>query len=215
VIQIEKGDAPVVLIEKAAEWTQEYADYKAGVEDVPKAALIRYRHQDIKRAVIRDSHGKCIYCESKIRHTQPGHVEHMKPKAKFPELVCNWENLALVCHECNQRKGDKYYESPEMAYLNPYVDDPTIHIVFVGPLPLPRNGSSRGRVTIKDIGLDRIELIERRVERIIAVASWFDLADTAPDNELRDWYLAQAGKETDSKNEYAAMVRDFVRFRVA
>jgi uncharacterized protein (TIGR02646 family) len=54
-------------------------------------------------------HEKCCYCEQKI--PPEGHskaVEHFKPKSIFRNLSNNWENLLLVCSQCNGKKSDKF-----------------------------------------------------------------------------------------------------------
>ena len=45
---------------------------------------------------------------------------HKLPKSKFPELVCDWENLTIACPKCNTNKGD--YDLPlECPLLGPAV----------------------------------------------------------------------------------------------
>lgn len=36
------------------------------------------------------------------------HVDHIKPKSKFPELALDINNLQVLCEECNMAKGNKY-----------------------------------------------------------------------------------------------------------
>ena len=44
------------------------------------------------------------------------HIEHLKPKSKYPELAFQWENLHLACQRCNVEKGDRFDED------NPILD---------------------------------------------------------------------------------------------
>lgn len=43
------------------------------------------------------AHGICNYCE----HNEAFDIEHIAPKSHFPEMTFSWENLLLVCKECN------------------------------------------------------------------------------------------------------------------
>src|SRR5208283_4916879 len=74
-----------------------------------------YGHEDVKRALVTMHHGKCCYCESHVRHTSPGTIDHYRPKAASQQrigtpfirpgyywLAYNWENLLFSCPACNQ-----------------------------------------------------------------------------------------------------------------
>ena len=125
-----------------------------------------YKHPKNKLALMQASHGKCMYCESTIRHIDYGDVEHIKPKApdKFPELEFVWENLGFSCGICNNNKGESF--DTATPYLNPYGEDPQDHITFLGWILIPMRGSERGALTIHDLKLNRPELIEARRRRI-------------------------------------------------
>ena len=40
------------------------------------------RDKSIKEQILKETHGKCVYCESKISHVCPGDIEHILPKNK-------------------------------------------------------------------------------------------------------------------------------------
>src|SRR5262249_14198650 len=59
-------------------------------------------------------HGKCAYCESRVRASYGGDVEHYRPKGKVDEdnshpgyywLAYNPSNLLPSCALCNQARG--------------------------------------------------------------------------------------------------------------
>ena len=77
------------------------------------AALDAKNYKDTvnKEALRESTSGKCMYCESKIGYSSYPHVEHIKPKKKFPELEFSWNNLGFSCQVCNTNKGDKYDEA--------------------------------------------------------------------------------------------------------
>ena len=120
-IQLQKVDAPAVLMAQATVWTREFADRLAD-RTLPDVYLTRYRHPSVKSAVVQETHGKCAYCESKVTHVHPGDIEHILPKSKFPELVVHWSNLTLVCNECNRRKSD--FHDDEERIINPFEEEP-------------------------------------------------------------------------------------------
>ncbi len=105
-----------------------------------------------------------MYCEEKILSSQFGDVEHIKPKSRFPSLKFEWNNLGFVCSRCNNAKSDKFDDS--LPYLNPYDEDPSRHILFAGPMIFAKQASERGKITILDLKLDRVELFEKRLERL-------------------------------------------------
>ncbi|MCH7871782.1 MAG: HNH endonuclease, partial [Planctomycetes bacterium] len=52
--------------------------------------------------------GLCCYCETEIGVVAFEHIEHRRPKARFPKHCFDWGNLHLACPKCNQAKGDNW-----------------------------------------------------------------------------------------------------------
>lgn len=48
--------------------------------------------------------GRCMYCEDS--HARD--VEHVRPKALYPDLVFAWANFLYACSDCNGPKGAKF-----------------------------------------------------------------------------------------------------------
>ncbi|QNQ10743.1 retron system putative HNH endonuclease [Sphingomonas alpina] len=164
-----KGPAPAILAQNGAQWR---ADLLAilGRGDKPSEAIKgRYRHKDIKAAIIEETHGKCAYCESKVRHITHGDIEHIVPKSKVPAKAYDWPNLTLACDVCNENKGDHYSNDPALSQdnlIDPYVDDPHDHFLFMREVVAARPDSLRAKATEVIIKLNRGELMERRRERM-------------------------------------------------
>lgn len=70
----------------------------------------------VREALASAQHGKCCFCESKIKHIASGDVEHFRPKgacrssADVPQrkrgyywLAYEWSNLNFACEQCNRR----------------------------------------------------------------------------------------------------------------
>ena len=52
---------------------------------------------------------KCMMCgRSPKGHGVVIHVDHIKPRSKFPELSLEFNNLQILCEDCNLGKSNKY-----------------------------------------------------------------------------------------------------------
>ncbi len=200
-IPLTKTAKPAVLVANEGTWTAEYVSYVSGAT-VPEAAKTRYRHPDVKAALRAETCGKCAYCESKIGHVAPGDVEHIAPKRVFPERVVDWSNLTLACTECNRRKGD--YHEPTAPLVNPYVDDPGQHLVFLGPWVTHVPGSSSGHITRGQLALNRPDLLERRRERLEMVQALLDRHAAAPGGPLKEFLDEELQTYVAAEAEFSA-----------
>ena len=60
---------------------------------------LRYR-------VIRKYKGICMACGSSYKeHGVRIHVDHIKPRSRYPELALDFNNLQVLCENCNLGKG--------------------------------------------------------------------------------------------------------------
>ncbi len=211
-IKISKMPKPQVLIDNANTWTKEYCDcIKAGKEP-SKEIKYRYNHPEIKHALEKETHGKCAYCESKIKSVAYGDIEHILPKNKNarPELYVEWNNLTLACEQCNRAGKGTYYE-PNLPLVNPYTDAPSDFLRDFGPLIMPLPGNDRGIATEKVIRLNRGALVERRTERINSIEALLQgwAKETNPtlkkllEDELHNEYLKE--------KEYSSTVKSFLK----
>lgn len=206
-IPLKKTPEPEVLSRNGATWAEEYANrISAGAKrsELP----VKYRHPVIKTVVQAETCDKCAYCESKVSHSQFGDIEHIVPLSRSPELVCSWANLTLVCQRCNNAKGD-YWDS-ESSVLNPYEDDPSEHLLFVGPYVTHSPTSDRGRITVQVIDLNRMGLIEQRTERLSRLAVLRDEYFKMKDGEPKRVVGRQLLKEFEAAREFAATARAFI-----
>ena len=130
-IRLEKGPEPHVLSQNGTQWTE---DYCTGLEDgsLTDTQKFRYRHPEIKQTIRAETYDKCAYCESKISHVHPGETDHIFPVSRRPDLFVSWNNLTFVCTECNRQKLDYYSEAEPL--VNPYIDQPSDHLIFFGPM---------------------------------------------------------------------------------
>jgi len=130
-IRVIRSPKPPILVSKEVQWVWDLR--LASTSGEKKRALVRYRHRQVREALVRMFHGKCAYCESEIGHVSDAHIEHYRPKARFPHLTFDWDNLLLACGICNasRYKGDRFPEASEGGpLLNPCVDLPDNHFTF-------------------------------------------------------------------------------------
>jgi hypothetical protein len=169
-IRINQQPIPAFLRNNANRWTQillQAIAAKGGdVSKVPANYWNKYRKPYIKRALEHDFLGKCAYCESKVTHVAYQHIEHYKPKKKFPRSTFEWRNLLLSCPICNgvEYKGDNFPldDDGNPMLINPYTDYPFEHIRFIAGRAI--GISTRGQATVQLIGLFRDGLYERRLQ---------------------------------------------------
>jgi uncharacterized protein (TIGR02646 family) len=164
-----------------------------------------YKHPMNKEALRKSTSGKCMYCESKIEHISSAHVEHIKPKAKFPEFKFVWENLGFSCENCNKKKGDKYDE--DTPFFDPYNENPEDYIVFLAYYVYPNQGSERGEYTIKEIDLNRSDLVDRRKDKFEGIDKLIKAAYRTSNKSLRDQTIAELKTEARKDKEYSAMAK--------
>lgn len=64
--------------------------------------------QEARWKAIKKSNGCCVYCgRSRSSHGIIIHVDHIKPRSKFPHLALELSNLQITCEDCNLGKGTK------------------------------------------------------------------------------------------------------------
>jgi len=56
---------------------------------------------------LRTVERQCLCCGNKNQKTE-FHVDHIKPRSKYPELEYNFNNLQLLCKLCNMGKSNDY-----------------------------------------------------------------------------------------------------------
>jgi uncharacterized protein (TIGR02646 family) len=204
-IKIAKGPPPQVLLDHEAQWTVSLKT-KLAAQIIPTdAELSRYRHPQIKAALIAETHGKCAYCESKLTHIAYGDVEHVVPKSVDPSGRFKWENLTIACDRCNTNKGDNE------GFVDPNADEPKEHFIFQGPMVLPLPHSDKALATERGLKLNRPELVDRRSERIRRLHDLALLATNAATPALRDiLWRDLLENETVETSEYLAATFSYI-----
>jgi len=79
-----------------------------------------WKDRGVREALNKLFHGKCAYCESKVGITDPGDLDHFRPKGgafnldgefdpdHYWWLAYDWRNFYLTCRICNVNKASKF-----------------------------------------------------------------------------------------------------------
>ncbi len=212
-IKLHKLPLPGAVAEAIADRAARYAALREAGAEIPLALASAYKSPEIKELLKEETSEKCAYCESKILHIDFGDVEHIKPKETFHELRYSYDNLTLACGVCNNKKRNFYNE--ETPLLNPYIDEPKDHLMAVGPMVLRMPGSDRGLITQKTLDLNRPSLVERRTERLEAIATMADQLANTKSTAIRAVLLCAIREECSAENEYSFVVSEYTNKVVA
>lgn len=202
--------------------------YKDGVKTIEFRGTV---WSDLKWHLFELFNDKCAYCESKVRLTDRGDVEHYRPKGKVDEdpahpgyfwLAYYEMNLLPSCKLCNQEgkkthfpvegshSRDNYMWTPEKPLLlNPYNEsiDPFEHLEFesLGKVKA-RLGSKIGEHSRTCYGLNRSGLPKQRHETVAQVKK--DLyAGVFQQNSFEDSYTSLHNRIILGDREYSLAQR--------
>lgn len=205
-IKLSKGPEPKILFENFKAWTKILVDHDLAQTKPKPSEVSHYRHKKIKQQLINETHGKCAYCESKLLHIHHGDVEHIEPKSIYVNKTFQWSNLTLSCEICNQNKTN--HDPNLMLIINPYTENPKDHIKFGGPIVLSLSDAGSSTEILLD--LNRIELIERRKDKVISSMTLLNrVLSNSTAMAIRKVILKDFIKnELSNDKEYSAMVND-------
>ena len=142
-----RSNCPDLLTEKQAQWTVPWVAHyrwKAGIsaeaERPKRPSTSHWLKDEIRLLLIKDFHNNCGYCgevlptpqqieKQKTKPVAKGDIDHFLPKAKYPELVYEWENYVWSCKPCNQSKKEFYDVAHPL--LNPCLKEDCRQLVFI------------------------------------------------------------------------------------
>jgi uncharacterized protein (TIGR02646 family) len=163
-----------------------------------------YGHPTVKQQLETAQWNKCCYCEIRIvsehgdvEHFRPkagvrqAEGERLHRPGYF-WLVYTWSNLLYACSKCNRTYKRDLFPLEDLAsradalrdggstakeallLVDPSGEEPEASIEFDEERALPRSGARRGRVTIDLVGLNRMELLAERRERLEKIRLKFE-----------------------------------------
>ena len=166
--RIEKGAEPMQF----SNWKQQdKMAHKPRWKRVP-AAIRELVHESL----MREQGFICCYCESRIA-TDDSHIEHFRPKVRFPDRQLDYDNLHCSCQQdpprgeprhCGHRKGSWF---DEKLLLSPLEEDCEDRFIFTANgCVFPRsNNDATAKTTIDRLRLDLPKLRALRAAAIDAL----------------------------------------------
>jgi 5-methylcytosine-specific restriction endonuclease McrA len=64
--------------------------------------------RELRYEALRNTGGCCCCCGARASDGIQLHVDHIKPRSKYPELQLDLENLQILCDDCNIGKSNYY-----------------------------------------------------------------------------------------------------------
>lgn len=209
-IRLEKGTEPPILTRNAARWTSVLLGKIDAGERPTKTERSRYNHIEIKQALLAETNSKCAYCESKFGHVTFGDVEHVVPKSEDPSRWFSWSNLTVACDVCNTNKSNAAVARD--SFVDPYDVDPEEYFWQFGPLVRAKPGCDAAALTERLLNLNRIDLVERRQEKMNKLLLILESVERCKDPHLKHLLWEDFTEESQSHREYAALSRSIVEF---
>jgi uncharacterized protein (TIGR02646 family) len=64
--------------------------------------------REIRYEALRNTAGICDCCGARASDGVRTHVDHIKPRSKYPKLSLDLDNLQVLCEDCNLGKSNYY-----------------------------------------------------------------------------------------------------------
>lgn len=107
------GDAPAVWVQpkkpkRATANVQWPSDCQGAlVNPFSDDFYITREWRELRYLALQAGDGRCQCCGRSPAHGVVLHVDHIKPKSKFPHLALTLSNLQVLCADCNLGKSNK------------------------------------------------------------------------------------------------------------
>ena len=99
------GDIPKAKFKNAKK--QKHSKGKSGSKLNNNLFYASDEWRRLRYRVIRNNDGCCCACgRSKKNHGIVIHVDHIKPRSKYPSLELTYENMQILCEDCNMGKSN-------------------------------------------------------------------------------------------------------------
>lgn len=171
---------PNILKTNGAIWTKEllvaikkYGSYSKLPESEKRIVNERYKHTEIKNALIKRKDTKCAFCECIPDEGGYVEIEHFLPKSLFPIQAYSWTNLLPSCKRCNLKK--LAFNTNKYPIIKPDVDNPSNFIEYDNIKMVVKKNSVNKKIakrTIKKLDLNQFRLIKPRSELLVSLTDY-------------------------------------------
>jgi len=158
-----------IFIEEIEWYQSSEGDKFKSIKNGWQKFMSKYRKQLVDVLSI-ETNNMCAYCETSL--VGSGNIEHIMPKSLFPEGMYDWNNLTLICPQCNSRKTNR------ILPINPYLDEPSNHFSFENNGQITPK-TAKGAEVIDVLSLNRTELYNSRLKTIRFITDLIDKNDIA------------------------------------
>lgn len=84
------------------------ADLAESVRTASADFLESFAWKQLRRQVLQKYGHSCMCCGRSPSNPKLIHIDHIKPRNRFPELALHFDNLQVLCAQCNKAKGNKH-----------------------------------------------------------------------------------------------------------
>ena len=77
-----------------------------GVDVRSDEFLGTYEWRSLRMLVLKEYGAKCMCCGATPATGAVMNIDHIKPRKTHPELALSFDNLQVLCHDCNHGKGN-------------------------------------------------------------------------------------------------------------
>lgn len=131
-------------------------------------------YPDWKPLLAEEGSHQCVYCaisDASMGGIRNFHVEHYRPKSRFPDLENRFTNLFYACPICNTFKGNDWPTEPTLevrCYPDPSTNDYDLLFTIKSPSGEIEGNVIASRYMVEKIYLNRGQLIlERRLHILL------------------------------------------------
>ena len=108
---------------------EEFTKYKSKNKIINWDSFTVEIKQVLKQYLLEEQENSCCpYCETEI-NLKNSHIEHIRPKEKFPKLLSDYNNFIACCMEsgrCGNSKENKWNE----LFINPVIENPEDYFIY-------------------------------------------------------------------------------------
>lgn len=108
---------------------------RAGVDVKSDAFLQTYEWRVLRMKVLKHYGARCMCCGATPSGGAVMNVDHIKPRRDFPHLALDFDNLQVLCHECNHGKGNWDRTDWRPAELSDSLTQETAHLKSISQDP--------------------------------------------------------------------------------
>ena len=155
----------------------EFTKYKSKSKTINWDSFTTEIKQVLKQYLLEEQENSCCpYCEIEI-NLENSHIEHIKPKNTFPNLLASYSNF-IACCLTKKRCGDSKASNWSELFINPVIENPEDYFEYdikTGKIiPIFKDGEKYEKVeyTINLLNLNDNRLCEIRKRYIFEFLSY-------------------------------------------